>query len=280
MTGFSCRRGPALRRWRARRARSRSQTPRLSINFASKDIPDAAHRFDHRRVFGVRLDLFSQPGDLSVDRAVERLPAAPPRELHQSLSAADTPRMSCERSKKIEFASGERDIVAGWREKEPAGDVEGPPFVANDAVTGLTTSDGLVRRFSPPLKALDARQHLAQVKRFGDVIVCADFKTDDAVEHIVPAGQHDNSDIGLRSYLTSQCQSVVARQNDIKQQHVKLQGAELRAHRCAVRSNTNPISLLLEITNQHLADARIVIDDENTCSLFRSVIHRRIEPVR
>jgi hypothetical protein len=47
----------------------------------------------------------------------------------------------------------------------------------------------------------------------------------------------------------------------------------LRAHRRAIRGGADPISLLFEVTGQHLTNPRIVIDNQNMERLFRRVDH-------
>ena len=120
---------------------------RLAINFAGKDISNAADRFHERRTFWIGLDLLSQSDDLRIDRAVERLQAASASMIHQRFPAQDMPGMFRQRRQKIEFAGGERDVRSGRRDEPPAGDIEQPAVEPDDVVAALRIPK---RRFGTP----------------------------------------------------------------------------------------------------------------------------------
>ncbi|EJZ22900.1 hypothetical protein RCCGEPOP_02381 [Rhizobium sp. Pop5] len=102
-----------------------------------------------------------------------------------------------------------------------------------------------------------------QVERFGDVIVGADFETDDPVNDIVAARQHHDRDIGLGTDFASKVKTVgAAGEDEIEQDGVKILLTQAYPHLGAVRGGRDRVTLALEIARQHLANPRIIIDNE------------------
>ena len=106
------------------------------------------------------------------------------------------------------------------------------------------------------------------MKGLRDVIIRADLETDNAIEHLVAAGQHDDSDVGLGADLARERETVLPRHDDVEQNNVDRTCFQLHPHRHAIRNGADPKSLLLEIARQHLTNADVVVDDQNVDGLF------------
>ena len=111
------------------------------------------------------------------------------------------------------------------------------------------------------------------MKGLCEVIIRADLEADDAVEQLVPSGQHDDSDVGCGADLAGERQTVLAWHDHVEQDDVYRPRLQLRAHLRAIRGGADPIALLLEIAGEHLTNPRIVVDNKNLDGLFCRLDH-------
>jgi CheY-like chemotaxis protein len=120
-----------------------------------------------------------------------------------------------------QFATRQHDVLSAGGDKPTTGGVENPAVESNDLYPPVLASPNRFRpRLSPSRNAFDARQDLAQVKGLGYIIVRANLKTDHAIEHLVPARQHDDSDVGFGVNFAGDRQPVLPRQDDVEEDDV------------------------------------------------------------
>src|SRR5688572_22491967 len=96
------------------RARPRLwKTSRGGIGSACReDVADVAHGLDDLRLVGVALDLAPQPHDAQVDRAIEDVPAAVVRLLHDLVAIQGPVRMPRKQRQQVELGGGDLDLGA------------------------------------------------------------------------------------------------------------------------------------------------------------------------
>jgi len=82
------------------------------LDFGGENIAAAAHRLNHRRVFGVVSEPAPKPAELYVDRPNERPSLAMAGEIEQLGSAQHLIGVVDERREQIECASGQPDLFA------------------------------------------------------------------------------------------------------------------------------------------------------------------------
>src|SRR5271170_1453851 len=143
----------------------------LSIDFPGEDVADVADRFYQHRFFGVRFNFFPETGDLRIDGAIKGFPASAARQVHQRFAAEYTTWMLGEGGKKVEFACGELNGFACRRNELAACKVQTPALETNHLVSRARCRP----RLTPPQNAFDPRQHFAEVKGLGDIVVCPNF---------------------------------------------------------------------------------------------------------
>ncbi len=114
-----------------------------------------------------------------------------------------------------------------------------------------------------PQHGTDAGQDLAQVERFGNVIVRTGLEPGDLVDDIPLAGQHDDGGSAALSDVVGQREAVLAGQHEIEQNEIGPLTVQRRAHRGSVRGLADLEALVIQVTTQHRSDARIVIHDED-----------------
>ena len=171
--------------------------PRASTG---EHIADAVDGDDSARLGWIVLDLASEPADQHVDRAVERVVAAPADVVDQAVARADAAAVDDQRRQQLEFGARQTQLFAGRRGQRPMRDVERP------------TAEGLLRFVrrakagggDAPGEVLRPRQQLAHVVGLGHIVVGAELERDDAIDGIVARRDHDDADLGLPAQFTQQ----------------------------------------------------------------------------
>ena len=66
----------------------------------------------------------------------------------------------------------------------------------------------------------DARDEFAAAEGFADVVVGAQFQTDDAIDFVVARGEKEDGDVAVRADVAAKCQAVGVGQADVEQDAV------------------------------------------------------------
>ena len=95
---------------------------------------------------------------------------------------------------------------------------------------------------------LYARHQFARVERFGQVIVCAHFKADDAIDLVALGGEHDDGDVVIgATQALADGEAVLARQHQVKDQQIVTLARKVTVHVGGVRHGTHRKALFGEI---------------------------------
>lgn len=102
------------------------------------------------------------------------------------------------------------------------------------------------------------------VERFGQVVVRAHFKAHDAVDFFRLGREHDDGRVVVATAQpTTDGQAIFAGQHQIQHEQVEMLALPEFAHLFGVFGNENVESLLGQIPAQQIAQARIIVDDED-----------------
>ena len=115
----------------------------------------------------------------------------------------------------------------------------------------------------PGREVLDPGKQLALVEGLGHVVVGAEFKPDDPVDLVGPAGQQDDPDLRDRPLFAGDREPVLAVEVDVDEQHVGRVAREDLFHRRRVRGFADPVHLLAQRGGEAAAGDRVVFDDHD-----------------
>src|SRR6266851_7751143 len=112
--------------------------------------------------------------------------------------------------------------MAGGIGQAPAAPIKLPPAESATASLGIPRRRG-VAGFAPPQHRPDARQKLPQPERLGDVVVGSELQPDHPVDLVAAmAGRDDDRNIGVRTDLTEQIETVLLAKPQIEDYKVGL----------------------------------------------------------
>jgi hypothetical protein len=108
-------------------------------------------------------------------------------------------------------------------------------------------------------------EKFAKVKWLGDIVVGTELKSNDLVGDVVLSRQHQHGNVGFAPQLLEQVEAVFpARKNEIKKNSDIFAFNKFSAHPRAIRDRRHAVSIVIEISDEHLPDPGVVIDHENT----------------
>ena len=121
------------------------------------------------------------------------------------------------------------------------------------------------RRFAmAPEHGPHARDQLARIKRFAEIVVGADLKADDAVDVLFERGEEDDRHVGaLCPQVAAKIEPGAVWQHDIENNEIDMTGRQLLVQLMAARGKQYAEALAFDIAGEQLADLRIVVGDEN-----------------
>src|SRR5580658_9443548 len=172
----------------------------------------AADGLEVARIFGIGFDFFADAADVDVDGTRGDEAGITPDGVEEVIAAEDAAGMAGEVVEEAEFSGGGSGESAAHAELHGAG-------VDLDVFKG----DG--RRRGGALEAaedgLDAGEQLAGRERFGDVVVSAEFKAEDAVVFSGTGGDEDDGDGaegGMIAQAAADVEAVSAGNHDIEEE--------------------------------------------------------------
>ena len=224
-------------------------------------VAEAPHGLDVAGVGGIGLDQLAQPRHLDVDRAIEHVVVAPAREQRQLLARERLPRMLDEHLHQRELAGRQVD-------RRVAVDQRARREVERERPEG-DRALGRRRPGREPLRlaaqdGVDARDELARVERLRQVVVGAHLEPDDAVDVLALRGQHDDRDVLARAaHPAADRQAVLARQHEVEHDEVRRIALQLPVEIARVGKRRDLEALLGQVARQEVAQAHVVVDDED-----------------
>ena len=103
------------------------------------------------------------------------------------------------------------------------------------------------------------------MKRFGEVVVGAGVKTDDAIVNGVTRCQHeDRRRVAPRSQFSTDVEAVLFRQQHIKNHHIVRIGSCLLQRRGAVGRDVHGVRVLSKALGDHVGRRTLVFHEENS----------------
>jgi hypothetical protein len=109
-----------------------------------------------------------------------------------------------------------------------------------------------------------------QIEGLGEIIVGPDFQTDDPVDGLPGAGKDDDADVVALAQVAGETQSVLAGQPDVQQDHAAGPGRHQLPRLAAIGRREYRAIAFREVFREHLADRRVVIDDEHRMALVHA----------
>ena len=116
------------------------------------------------------------------------------------------------------------------------------------------------------------RQHFAQVKRLGDVVIRAHFKTDNLVDDIALAGHHDDRNPGVGAHVGCNGQTAFAAELDVERNKVDLVVLQTLFGFAPVSRLQHLVAVRFKTAPQEKPDLGLVIDHQNR---LWPALHRR-----
>jgi len=111
---------------------------------------------------------------------------------------------------------------------------------------------------------VDTGNQLAHAERLGQIVVGADFETDDAIDFFAARSEHDHGDIGLAAQAPENFESIDVGQVDIQQDRGGPVTSTLFDALLAELRRAEVESFLREGPAQQLHHFAIVIDDQDS----------------
>ncbi len=106
----------------------------------------------------------------------------------------------------------------------------------------------------------DAREQFAQVERFGQIIVRAEFQAHDAIDVVLAPGEDDDRHARRFTQLARQGHAVFRGQFQIEQDQIDDLARHGVAHGGPIRRTGYAQVVVAEVVGDHLAQVGIVID--------------------
>ena len=150
-------------------------------------------------------------------------------------------------------------------------------MVFSDGVFPLFVSR--IGRFVDPFQhCLDTQQQFLRIKRFGNIIVCTNFKTlEHVVLHCFSGQKYDRHFLVAFPDIAGEGEAVFAGHHDIKYTKVVMTFAESLETEHPIRSQGNVVVMHFEIGSENVAKVLVVFYEQDfvvsTCHTFRSVVH-------
>ena len=231
-------------------------------------VAEAPDSLDEARAARIRFDQLAQARDLHVEAAVEHFVFTAACELHQLFARQRLARMTREHLQHREFTGGERNFLARLRQRARR--------EVQRELAELEHLGGFRRRarqFGRRLAAqhrMNARHEFARVERLRQVIVGAHLEADDAIHVFTLRGEHDDRRaVVAAAQAAADRQAVFAREHQVEHEQVETLAHPELVHCGRVFRDVDIETLLAEIAAQQIAQARVVVDDENLGGVFR-----------
>jgi hypothetical protein len=170
--------------------------------------------------------------------------------------------MPHERLQHRELAGRQRDRLAALRQPAQR-EIELERSEADDLDLLGRRAGGLGRRAAPQHR-VDPREQLARVERLGQIVVGADLEADDAVDILDLRSQHDDRRrIVGGAQAPADRQPVLAGQHQVEHDEVDRLASQHPVQRLRVLGEEHLEALLRQVAPQQVADAGVVVDDDN-----------------
>jgi hypothetical protein len=124
----------------------------------------------------------------------------------------------------------------------------------------------------PPQHASQPRANFSQVERLGNVVVGTDLEPDDAVDHFVGAGDHDDPDLVALAQEAREREAVLVGETNVEQHHRGRRPLHLGAHRLAAVGQRHLVAVRGQVLGQQITDLGVVVDDQDAYRVDRLTV--------
>ena len=219
-------------------------------------------------VGGIGFNQLAQTADLDVQAAVKRFQFTAPGQLSQSLTRQGYPGVAHQGLQHGKFTCGQGDVFVVFAQCAFA------QVKLEWAEGGYAFFSGrATRQFgggAPAQHRVNAGQQFAWVEGFGQVVVSAQFQPDDAVGFVAFGCQHDDGcAFPRRTQAFADRQTVFPRHHQVKNDQVNALSLHDAGHGGTAIGHDGHKPLLCEVAAQQVADALIVINNQNLVGASR-----------
>ena len=200
---------------------------------------------------------------MHVDAAVERIEVAAEDFAGQAFAFNDHAGRGQENLQEVEFDRGEIDFII----LAEGGARRGTDFEVAETKSlfgrGCSVAGG---RTGAAKNGLDARREFPRVKGFREVVVGANFETQDAIDVLAASGEHDNGHAGMGADVLEDFEAAKSGEHDVEDDEGIFPGEGLfDAERSAVE-HVDAKAFGLEIFDKEFAEFDVVVDDEQSAT--------------
>ncbi len=111
---------------------------------------------------------------------------------------------------------------------------------------------------------VDARDELARIERLGQVVVGAHLEADDAIDVLALGRQHDDRHrLAGAAQAPAHGETVFAGQHEVEHDQVRRVALQLLVELARVGKRRHLEALLGQIAGEQVAQAHVVVDDED-----------------
>jgi hypothetical protein len=196
-----------------------------------------------------------------VDRAVVDFIVVHAAGIEQLIARENLLRGGEQGGEQVEFAV--RQVNVARIALEPAGSqVElefGESIGANLAALGLCDSSAL----RPSQHCADARQQLTGAEGLGQIVICTELESHDAVGFIADAGEHDNRYCRLVAECPDQGHAIFTCKPQVQDDQIDHLVCKDLGHLCAVQCDADSHSVLCKVLLQQLANLRVIVHGQD-----------------
>ena len=115
----------------------------------------------------------------------------------------------------------------------------------------------------------DARQQLARIEGFRNVIIGAQLQADDPIGLLAHRGQHHDGHLGLAAQPAREVEATLARQHQVEDHEMVVAVGEGAAGFPGVAHRGHPhVVLLLQEAGEQIADLAVVVDHQDVGGMF------------
>ena len=207
------------------------------------------------------LDQLAQPGNLDIDRAIEHVMLASAREHHELFPSQRLPWVLQEDAEQGEFPGRERNALSAPQQRSHR-------EIKHVAAAGDVALDTRRTRGGPVAVAaqdrVDARDELARVEWFRDVIIRTHFKTDDPIDLLAFGREHDDRNgVAGAAQTPANGKAVLSRQHQVEYDEVRRVALQFLRKLSRIGEGRHLEALFREITLQQITQPDIVVHDQD-----------------
>jgi hypothetical protein len=106
-------------------------------------------------------------------------------------------------------------------------------------------------------------EELARVERLAEIVVGAELEPDDAIDVVVPGGQHDNWHRAACTQATADRKAVLSGQHDVEDHEVWFHPRKRSVNGNAVLGDLDGEAFAHEKVGEQRADVAVILDEKN-----------------